>query len=328
MTYGHAEAVDEAAAVWMARLRAGTIGEQTQRELREWLQADPGNGDRLAHYESLWLSLEELRSEPRMLAFREADAQVHSRRQLAIAAAAATLLVLGASAGTWIAGLWPTTVMKRPPIVSRLANGVGPNTRLTLQDGSKVVLDTNSAVETEFTPEHRSIHILRGRVFFQVAHDRSRPFIVNTDKVAVTATGTQFSVTIDDGRDTVRMMEGSVVATSLEGDTTVQLPLAAGKSLDVAPGGRWTVMSSDNRDLDWINGRLTFRNARLAEIAAEVNRYSSTKIVFADARTADGRLNAVLKVGDIDTFLSSVQQMGLAKVKARTDELVVLDRPS
>ncbi|NKJ02699.1 FecR domain-containing protein [Novosphingobium sp. SG707] len=321
------ETIDEAASDWMARLRAGGPDDATRQELAQWLEADSRHGERLAHYESLWLSLESVRGDPRILALREANSVPAYPRHRAMAAAAALVLMVG-GVGAWLSGLWLHGTTAPTAVVSRLATGVGQVTRIPLQDGSTLVLDTDSAVETQFMPGQRRIRILRGQAFFRVAHDRSRPFIVFTDKMAVTATGTEFMVSLSSEKETVRMVEGSVIATPIDPQSAIRVPLTGRRSLEVAPGGRWTVNSSGNdRDLDWITGTLTFRNARLADIAAQMNRYSSRKITFSDPRLAENRLNAVLKAGDVDTFLTNVQDLNIAKVKSRKDNLVILESP-
>lgn len=318
---------DAAAADWMARLRSGALDETERQDLACWLEADQLHRDRFAHYEGLWLALGGLRDEPRILAVREDVPQLPRRRHVGLIAAGLVLLLTVAGG----AGLWSIRHPAEPQapstaIVSRLETDVGEVTRIALEDGSTLTLDTDSAVETSFDIERRNVRLLKGRAFFRVAHDKSRPFTVAMRRFGVTATGTQFVVAMDGPTDSVQMVEGSVIAAPTNGIAGPQIPLATGRSLKVARAGQWILGSAGAQDLAWITGVLTFRNARLDIIAQEMNRYSSRKIRFADPIVAGNRLNAVLKAGDVDTFLESVEQLSLGKVSKSEDGQIILSR--
>jgi transmembrane sensor len=77
----------------------------------------------------------------------------------------------------------------------------------------------------------------------------------------------------------------------------------------------------------WLRGQLVFDEEMLANVAAELNRYSQKKIVIADPQVASRRLSAVLAAGDIDTFLAATQRLGLAKKGMENSERVELVAP-
>lgn len=65
----------------------------------------------------------------------------------------------------------------------------------TLDDGTQVTLNRNSSIifNKEFGKEKRHI-ILNGEAFFDVAHNASKPFIVDAGNVNVTVKGTAFNI--------------------------------------------------------------------------------------------------------------------------------------
>ena len=71
---------------------------------------------------------------------------------------------------------------------------VGEQKNITLADGSKLHLNTDSIVTVDFTENARNIVLLRGEAHFDVAHDTSRPFTVTAGNNTVTAVGTAFNM--------------------------------------------------------------------------------------------------------------------------------------
>ena len=65
---------------------------------------------------------------------------------------------------------------------------------MPLPDGSFASLNTASRVSVRFTPERRAVRLEEGEAWYQVAHDRARPFVVEAGPVRVQAVGTAFSV--------------------------------------------------------------------------------------------------------------------------------------
>jgi transmembrane sensor len=72
----------------------------------------------------------------------------------------------------------------------------GGLSRIVLDDGSVVSLNTNSLMRVQITPELRHIVLERGEALFKVAHDKNRPFDVDAGTTTVRAVGTEFSVRV------------------------------------------------------------------------------------------------------------------------------------
>jgi transmembrane sensor len=76
------------------------------------------------------------------------------------------------------------------------ASAIGKHTSIPLQDGSVVVLNTNSRIKVEYTEEFRNIYLIQGEAHFDVAKNKNRPFRVHAGKGRVEAVGTAFTVYI------------------------------------------------------------------------------------------------------------------------------------
>lgn len=63
-----------------------------------------------------------------------------------------------------------------------------------LEDGSKIFLAPETAVDIHFSDKTRTVNLLKGKVFFEVQSNPARPFQVNTTTARVTVLGTAFDV--------------------------------------------------------------------------------------------------------------------------------------
>lgn len=315
---------------WFARVRSGELSRAQLESLRTWLASST---EHLAQYESVlstWRQLEKLRDEPSVLAIREAARRRASMRALwssmRVAAVACCLVLVGASV---------SHVMPSPPpprvaavLATSYATVVGERRSLQLEDGSTVILDTDSAIHVAFSRAARNIVLERGRAYFRVARDTTRPFSVEAGGRTVTALGTEFEVDLRQSSVEVTLVEGKVVVrTSPDAEGTPGqgpvVEMEPGFRLVLSDTGPWHIDRTNTAtDTEWVRGRLVFDEARIETMIESLNRYSRRKIVIADPAIADGRMSAVLRAGDIDTFIQAVQTLGIGRV-IRSDEHTV-----
>src|SRR3546814_3976774 len=108
-----------------------------------------------------------------------------------------------------------------------------------MQDGSKVQLDLGASLTVRLSPDKRDIELRQGRVMFRVAHDASRPFIVDAGAGRITALGTQFQVQREGEAVSVILLEGSLgIDSAREGDARRLLRLVPGQRASYAPTDR------------------------------------------------------------------------------------------
>jgi hypothetical protein len=97
-------------------------------------------------------------------------------------------------------------------VLQHEVNTSGKERTIQLADGSMVVLFNNSELTFEKAFTRRYIK-LTGKAFFKVAKDAGRPFTVESDAIATTALGTEFTVNAYAGKKQlwVRLYNGKVV---------------------------------------------------------------------------------------------------------------------
>lgn len=203
----------------------------------------------------------------------------------------------------------------------------GSETRLiTLNDGTRVHLDVRSSLEVRYSPERRDVVLNEGRAIFDVTRDPERPFAVATSLGVVTALGTRFEVRQADAM-TVTLAEGSVaISGATAGDRREYLQ--PGEQLSIMEGrSDWIRRDVDvDAETGWSVGRLTFRNARLSDAVAQVNRYASAKIRIADDTLADVPISGSFVAGDSAAAAAAFAAVLPIRIADSGDELLLFRR--
>jgi transmembrane sensor len=203
-----------------------------------------------------------------------------------------------------------------PPVI--YASAKGEVKVVALPDGSRATLDAESSVETRFTDNSRSLRLLRGRAFFDAAHDPRKPFTVSVRDRQILAVGTRFDVRLEPGELTVTLVEGSVkiTATGMVGEKI----LAPGQQF-IERDGIARVRSeatSVEEALGWQQGYVTFDNDTLADAVTEINRYSTRQLTVRDEAVAAMRVSGRFRSGDAERFGRTVAEIHPLNVVQRS----------
>jgi transmembrane sensor len=318
------------AARWLARVRSGQMGKADRAALQAWLQEDLSHGEACLEIYGLWDAAEQIRADPQVLAMRESALSRYSaasrpRRPMLMAAC----LAVCALGGVGLAAVAVT--QSAQPALQVFRTGVGQTATIGLIDGTRLTLDTDTTVRTQLTTHKRLIYLDRGRAFFKVAHDGSRPFVVQAAGKSVTATGTAFEVTAESSRFEVLLVEGKVRVSAPDrktGDHVVSTDLSPGTRLTGGGPGSWVLTKVDDHDeLGWMEGQLLFNDKPLGQIVTEMNRYSRRKIVIDDPQVASRPVYGAFMAGDVDQFVRALVDYRIVSVKRQTEGMVVLSAP-
>jgi transmembrane sensor len=312
------ETIDELAARWVVRIDAGNLSAEEQRELDAWLGTDTRHLGAYVRARAQWIDLDRLAAlygpvhAQRRSPSRESQsvASFFIRRRL-VAAAVAGIGILG--------GTLPWTILRRGR--EGYSSGIGEVRRIALADGSSVVLNTNSEVIVELTPQRRDIRLVQGEALFEVAHEKSRPFVVQAHDTAVRAVGTAFAVRLEGTQVDVTVTEGVVEVAELKSLSAVDsrtMPAApvggvrrvvAHERAIMAPAGPPVVQpmapAEAQRRLAWKDGMVSFEGEPLRMAVAEFNRHNRRQIVIDDPSLASVPVVGVFRTTDIDGFIAA-----------------------
>lgn len=313
MTNATAEA---AAARWYARRHAAAPTPAEQAAFEAWRADSPANADAWAAVEATHDTLGGLAAFPELTALRAEALQPAQPARFAHWRIAASVAVLVAGGAGTYALLSPRAPNPAAPAITAVAHyqtAIGEQRTITLADGTRMTLNTESQIDVPAWQSERRIRLVRGEGYFQVAKDKTHPFVVDTGEGDVVAVGTAFAVR--------KAAHGFSVALA-EGKVRVTIPAAGAPAL-LTPGERLAYdgvavkrdTSGAGEATTWLAGNLTFRDTALGDAIAEMNRYSPRKIVLDDPAAAHRKLTGVFRTGDVATFVAAVTAYGMARVE-------------
>jgi transmembrane sensor len=202
---------------------------------------------------------------------------------------------------------------------------VGAFRKVDLPDGSVAQLNTNSALELDYTATERRVRVVRGEVFFTVVKDPAHPFLVSAGPIVVRAVGTAFDVRHRDGTVEVLVTEGRVrvddrarAASVLPAGATAEPPLltagervivdlAKARDSSAPPPASASVEQvaapAVQRALAWQERRLEFDAVPLGEVVREFNRYNRSQLLIDDTALAARRFSGVFRADGYEAFV-------------------------
>lgn len=335
---------EQAAAAWLLRQDAGPWTGQDAAAFETWMAQSAGHRAAYYRFKGAWQEAGRLGALLGPGAVRagtaafadaleameapdgpdatEAGARRRPRRRLprlAIAAGVACLV-----------GLAALTYRLLPPS-DVYATRVGAMEMVSLPDGSRLTLNTDSRLRIDMDANRRRVQLRQGEAFFEVAKDPLRPFVVEAGDKRIVAVGTAFSVRRSGSEVQVVVSEGRVrVETADRPAEVLQAPLLDAGMVASTQGEAVLVQARSPveiaQNLSWRTGQLVFRDTPMAEAVAEFNRYNTRKLVVEDAAVEGLRVGGIFRANQLDAFVSLVQQGFPVQARAEDDRIVLTVR--
>lgn len=280
--------VEEQAALWVVRLDDEAAGETTHAACAQWCAADPRHARALDAMRRMWEAVRPDTPLPTTAA--RPPRKLRSRHALGL------LLVIPCAA--WIASALPWRYW-----LADERSAVGEVRQFTLADGSRVTLDSDSAIDIDFSGDKRRLRLRRGEVYVEVAK-ASTPFVVIDRDGAARALGTRFAVRRD-AQDTQVTVAESRVLLRPRAALDRGAELAAGEQARFDRNGITSPPATAAPGaLAWRQGRLVFEDAPLAEVLRELARYRPGLLLGDEQALAGLRFTGVLPTQPSDQALA------------------------
>ena len=319
-----ADGIEASAADWLARLDRPEVPAGDHEAFEAWCRADPRHLAAYLRLLAVWNRLDALKEPessregaladaaraPDVLLGRARRRLPRPRTWLALAVAAGVAAVVAAGLAWW---QWAAP-FESAGGVQRYATTLGEFRQITLADGSVVQINTNSELTVRLRRSERDVTLLHGEATFEVAPDKSRPFMVVVGRTGVRAVGTVFNVQKAEGSVEVLVTKGVVVVgppRDVAADHFMLAVVDAGQ-MAIAASSRVTVQSLDQeeiaRRLAWHEGMLLFNGQSLADVAAQFNRYNERQLVIADPAVGRVRIGGYFRATDLDSFVRVLRE--------------------
>jgi transmembrane sensor len=199
----------------------------------------------------------------------------------------------------------------------------GEQRRLALPDGSRLHLNTASAVDMAFAADTRGLVLYKGEILVETAFDPTqlqRPFLVQTNQGRIRALGTRFTVReISNGRGgqthvTVLDQAVSIRPALVTAETRLEAGQQAHFTRTQQPLARFAPVGEP----PWIRGQIIADRQRLGDFIQELARYRPG-ILRCDPAVAHLRISGVFQISDTDQVLSIVAETLPVRVSRLTD---------
>lgn len=296
-----AESLLDEAADWLVRMHGGALSPAEHADFERWRQSSAAHQQAWARAELLMGKLGGLPAALAMPALDRPLRHDHRQRRAVVAKLAALLAV--APAG-WLG--W--SLVQQQGWTADARTAIGEQRRLTLADGSRLLLDTATAVDIVFDSSQRLIYLHKGAISIQTAADPSgaqRPFAVHTALGQLRALGTRFTVRCSDAAVHLAVTEGAVEVT----------PSQALAPAMVVQAGQQTVLTAQGLEAPqpvsaaqqaWVQGMLVADAMPLQAVCVALSRYRSGVLQCAP-EVAQLRISGAYPLTDTDQALAMLE---------------------
>lgn len=207
----------------------------------------------------------------------------------------------------------------------------GKRFELQLSDGTIVHLNSGTTLKypVKFIASENRQVFLDGEAFFDVAKDKTHPFVVNADNLNIRVLGTHFNVSNypEDKLTDVVLVEGSV------GLYTANEKFNAQKNTVLKPGFKGSFSKIDHQIKTkavitdvytaWIKGGLTFRDMTFKDISKKLERHYNVTIVNQNTKLSDEKFNASFGDEPIAKVLSYFNEIHGIHYTLKNNEVLI-----
>ncbi len=326
------EKVFQMAVGWTVRRDSRPLTPEEQKAFQRWLGADPLHRKAWEQTQNLWSDMDHL--EVKTVSAEKETSKSQQERAPEVRPLISAIQ---------IRAFW-----KRPALIAAClalflifpgnnflvqwtadsATSIGEIRLVNLPDGSKVHLNTDSAIDLDFSDKRRTVYLLKGEAEFHVAHDEKRPFEVKAAGGSATALGTAFVVRREENKVTVTVLENRVEVAYLNqnGDNLDSNILKPSQQTSFSPktglqGIREVLPENVNA---WSRGKLIFENQPLEEVISELSRYHNGRIEILGESLGDLKVNGVFPVNDPIKVVQALESSFDLKSRSLGDLMIFL----
>ncbi|KAF1045320.1 MAG: Protein FecR [Herbaspirillum frisingense] len=304
----------EEAARWLVKVHEGAMSDQDRQALQAWRAQD-------GEHERVWQAADSLAramgSVPPQLGMAALEGARRKQRRIMIKTLAVLLATLPGGWLAWRYGGADWVAAQR----ADYRTGTGQTRAIVLEDGSRVVLNTNSALDVAYTDRRRMLLLREGEIMVQTGKDPAgRDFFVHTSHGAIRALGTRFLVRREAGGDSssVAVLEHAVeVRPLLAAPATPAIRVDAGRRLRFRADGADALQAVPRGAGAWVDGMLVADKMRLEDFLAELARYRSG-VIHCLPEVADLRVSGVFRTDDTGQALATLQETLPIAARLRT----------
>ncbi|HWV12725.1 MAG TPA: FecR domain-containing protein [Sphingobium sp.] len=296
------EEIEAEAARLLARLNSNPTP-QDEAEICAWIEADPSHAIAYARAEAAWEAAERLKSAaaevnlpPIVEVVTEEQQRRLSRNIMIVAGVAVILFILAA-----------IVTIRTFTDVDHHETRVGQIRTISLRDGSRLHLNSDSAVDVRFTSNGRKVRLLKGEAAIEVAADSQRDFDVEARSAIIRARDAVLNLRLRPSLMELMVTKGTAIVSC---GNRPPRQVAAGNGAVLQPRS-FALTRLDpsviRQRTAWRRQLVQLQGETIEQAAGEFNRYREAPILIGDARVSALRVGGEFHIGDSGKFLSLLQ---------------------
>jgi transmembrane sensor len=203
-------------------------------------------------------------------------------------------------------------------------NAVKTMETLQLSDGSKLLVKSGQvSYPKTFDGSRRKVKLHSGKVFFEIAPDKEKPFEIEANQTLVTVLGTKFEVVSYADYTQVMVKEGKVKFTTPGGESILTAGMAA--KYDHKGNTLENMQVTGKNTFAYTSGRLTFENDRLGQVVADLNRFYASEVELENPALANCVITSSFSNEKLENVLAVVAgTLGLEIVHVPNSNKIIL----
>jgi transmembrane sensor len=202
----------------------------------------------------------------------------------------------------------------------------GETKQVTLSDGSKVMLNSNSDLRylNDFKSDRKVF--LKGEAFFEVSHlNNNQKFIVSVaDDVDVEVTGTEFNVNARRNNIEVFLQSGKVNVNATSATVELHPGEKATFNRDSKDLAKTTATAKEIEHLlGWKNEVFIYNDDLLTTIAEDVHNHYGLEVVITDSTLASRRFTGRIPSQPIDVMLKVLSETLEINIQRKPGQIII-----
>jgi transmembrane sensor len=232
-------------------------------------------------------------------------------------------------------------------LITHFSTKGGERKKITLTDGSVVLLNAKSTLvlNTDFNDKNREVHLV-GEAFFDIAHNKNKPFKVHTADFDINVLGTIFNVKAypEEATSEAVLIKGIIVmeGTGNKGNSITLKPsqkVIFYKKLDAPVSGKLLkpqvqhpeitinhytkVNDTTIVEMAWTQNRLEILDQSFGELQSVLERWYNVKIEFKDRDIEKYHFTATFSNENIVQVLNALQKAEHFKYEIKGDQITI-----
>lgn len=208
--------------------------------------------------------------------------------------------------------------------IHTISTPTGGQYQIQLTDGTNVWLNASSSISfpVSFSSNERKVN-LTGEGYFEVAHEKKRPFKVQSENQIIEVLGTHFNVSAYPDETMIRttLLQGKVIVSTPTNDLT----LSVGQQSLVS---KQSMISSKKVDveeaIDWKNGEFIYNNEALESIMRKLSRWYNVEIIYQGGNKNLEFWGSVSRYDNLSKVLDKLELAGGVHFKIEGNQVYVL----